>query len=230
MEFEFDDKAIIFNGTIVLADTHLGLLEDVLTATPGEEYQNYNKRLTRLVEEYEPEEVIIAGDVFDAFEFPADSAVNALRRSKEMVESNGAKLVVTPGNHDSGNIPWEKGLVSESASEYTKGEVTVLHGHQPPSTESETYVIGHIHPRLSVENQNWPCYLYGEHVYKGSNVVVLPTFSDFIGGPAIAAMYEPGIDVPLITNGFNEYQPFLWDGNEETTREFPKLKEFRKHA
>lgn len=226
MDLKYDGKAVLVDDTLVIADTHLGFTEELQIGNPRDEYQSFLDALTELVHTHKPQTVVIAGDIFDSFKFPPDKTLNTVREAKNYINSQGARLVVTPGNHDTDAIPWESGIVDEATPEYrVNQEVVILHGHKEPTKDADLYIIGHLHPTVRIQTQKWPCYLYGKNAYGNSDVLILPKFTEHSGGAAISSTYTPEIDFPL-ANSFSEFKPIVWDTNERETREFPKLSDF----
>lgn len=233
MDFEYDSRALLFGGesssdVLVLADTHLGKTEENGEALQ-KEYAKFEQSIEDLVGKHSPRDVVIAGDVFHAFDFPPEEALETLQRARDFVEQHGGNLIATPGNHDSSAIPWER-VVTQVVEEYTYHEdgetVCVLHGHELPDTSADTYVIGHLHPVVRVQGVKWPAYLYGKGVFDGKNVMVLPAFTQFALGTVIDSKFRPSIEFPFEDEGFGDYMAVVWDENNEETKIFPPLSKF----
>jgi putative SbcD/Mre11-related phosphoesterase len=225
-KLHYEDSAVIYENTLIVADLHLGYLNRCTQSASTNEIHKIEHRLESLVESYDIETIVLAGDVFDEFSEPIRTAKKSLQNLRIMMEEKGGQMIVTPGNHDSDSLSWSH-LCSSATEEYqVTDDIVVLHGHEPPSKNAQLYICGHLHPTLKIQQNKWPCYLAGCNVYERSDVLVLPPFNEFIGGPAIHKDYEPGIRFPFGRFGFGEYQPLIWDSETEELRKFPTLAEF----
>ena len=210
---------------LVLADVHLGRAEDSNVQFPVGEREDVLDRLEALLERFEPGTVVVAGDLLHSFgQFPpaVADAVGAVERT---VREAGADLVVTPGNHDA-LLP--KVFDGPAPAEHRLSDGTVVcHGHERPETEADRYVFGHDHPAIEIEGKRHPCFLYGEDVYRGADVLVVPAFTRLARGVAINGTYGSDLMSPVLARGIEAYRPLVYDENAEETLAFPPLGEFR---
>lgn len=227
MEIGFREQALVVcdGAALVIADLHLGYTVRLEASNPREEYDTVVGRVGSLVRGYGPEVVVIAGDVFHEFAYPPAGAIEAVRRIRGVVHDHDVALVVTRGNHDTAAVPW-RSLADEVTREYAPcPSALVLHGHEAPDGSAEYYITGHLHPFLEIESYDWPCFLYGEGVYHGSDVVILPAFNPGVGGVAVRPSYEPATTYPILTEGagLGAYRPVVWDDARGEARTFPSL-------
>lgn len=218
---------VMIGETLVISDLHYGY-----TADGGEgmesEYEELSNRIRELVDTCEPSELVLAGDIFHSFTNVPRGAQDALVSLSQDLFLDDVSIIATTGNHDvvsPSTIPH----VTEQQEYYIEEHDTlVLHGHKAPKQQAETYVVGHLHPKVRVQGQKWPAYLYGDEAYDGGDILILPAFSHFVEGTALSANHQPGIHMPLITYGasLSQYQPIVWDADTGSTSVFPQMKDF----
>jgi len=182
------------------------------------------ERFRDLVGRYAPADVVIAGDLLHSFQTVPRTVETTVSGLQSACRDAGARLVVTPGNHDTMLASVWDGPVEQ---EYRVGDTLVLHGHEPPEGEADRYVVGHDHPTIEIEGQRRPCYLVGEGQYRGSEVVMLPSFNKLNAGVRVNTMSASGFQSPLVTD-VDSLSPVVWDEGARETRAFPPLGEFRR--
>lgn len=205
--------------TLVLADVHLGRDRASNVQLPLGERRDLLDRLEALLERFEPNEVVVAGDLLHSFDRLPRAVERNLHEIEALLDAAGARLVVTRGNHDS-----MLESVFESVAEYAVGDVLVCHGHERPRNETDAagYVIGHVHPAITIEGRKRPCYLRGPT--EGREILVLPAFTRLAGGVDVArarSLRSPLLGPP------NDYRPVVRDEASDETLSFPPLGEFR---
>jgi metallophosphoesterase superfamily enzyme len=246
MEATLRDRAVLLGDTLVCADLHVGKARASNVEAPLGERDHLLDRLGALVDRYDPAEVVVAGDFLHSFDRVPSDARETVTALEGRVRDAGARLVVTPGNHDSmldtiwqGPTEAEYVLdgvpaVVEGAGESegggddgTDGQTVVCHGHAAPETAADCYVVGHDHPAITIEGQKWHCYLYAPDAYRGAAVLVLPAFTHLAGGVSINRRRGTAdLTSPLITD-LDRFQPIVRDEDADETRAFPPLGEFR---
>ncbi len=112
-------------------------------------------------------------------------------------------------------------------TEYWVGDTVVCHGHEAPDADAGRYVVGHDHPTISIEGQRRPCYLVGSDQFRGSDVVMLPSFNRLNAGVEVNEMRAGDFQSPLITDA-DRLEPVVWDESGRETLSFPPLGEFRR--
>ncbi|ELY94321.1 metallophosphoesterase [Natrialba chahannaoensis JCM 10990] len=228
--------------TLVIADLHLGRGRSSAIDAPIDAAESIRSRLTALLEHTGATTVVVAGDLLHAFDYVPQGVTESLAVLESTVESAGAALAVTPGNHDS-MLPsvfegeaqpvWEFEHEDEDEHEHKhKHEhettaIAVCHGHEEPDREADLYVVGHDHPALSIEGRKRPCFLFGPAAYDGSDVLMLPAFTELAGGATVNGMRARDFQSPLVTDA-DAFHPIVWDDGAGESLWFPPLGECRR--
>jgi hypothetical protein len=243
MDATLRDRAVLLGETLVCADLHVGKARASNVELPLGEREHLLDRLGALLDRYGPAEVVVAGDFLHSFDRVPSDARETVTALERRVSDAGARLVVTPGNHDSmldavwqgpteteyvlSGVPSVVEAVDATVEGGSDGRTVVCHGHADPETEADCYVIGHDHPAITVEGQKWHCYLYAPDIYRGAAVLVLPAFTELAGGVSINRRRGTAtLTSPLITD-LDRFQPIVRDEEADETRAFPPLGEFR---
>ncbi|EMA29259.1 hypothetical protein C444_14601 [Haloarcula japonica DSM 6131] len=224
MTASYDDRALLLDGTLVVADLHVGRGTGGSLELPVGSGSDMVQRFQSLVDRHDPDEVVVAGDLLHSFRTVPRSVESTVAGLKSACQGVGARLVVTPGNHDTMlDGVWD----GPTETEYRIGEMVVCHGHEAPDTEADRYVVGHDHPTISIEGQRRPCYLVGSGQFRGSDVVMLPSFNKLNAGVEVNEMRAGDFQSPLVTDT-DRLEPVVWDESGRETLSFPPLGEFRR--
>lgn len=222
----YRDRAVHFPEaeTLVVADLHLGRDAASNVEVRLGEHEDVTGRFESLLERYNPDEAVIAGDLLHAFSRLPRGVLESVTQLKQAARSTGTRLVVTPGNHD-GMLDevWEGPMVDE----YRVGDWVICHGHEEPEAEAAGYVIGHDHPTIEIEGQRRPCFLHGKDVYRNADILVLPAFTPLAPGVGVNHMSAVDFQSPLITDA-DVLCPIVRDETADETLTFPPLGEFRR--
>ncbi|MFC7195589.1 hypothetical protein ACFQL4_14750 [Halosimplex aquaticum] len=89
MDPEYRDRAVFVDGTLVLADLHFGKAEASTVEFPIGAGDDCVERLEGLLDHFDPDEVVLAGDVFHSFSSVPDSADAALSGISRAVRGSG---------------------------------------------------------------------------------------------------------------------------------------------
>ena len=179
-----ESGAIILERTAVIADLHLGIesaLEDRGVAIPSIQVDDLIDSALRLVERYDLEELIVAGDLKHEF---SRNVPGEWRDVRKFIESlmDRVRLKVVRGNHDNYLAAILSDYGVELVDYTTAGRYTVIHGHR--DVESKRIIMGHEHPSVRVRHEGavytFRCYLHAKSVER--EVWVLPAFSPFFPG------------------------------------------------
>ena len=223
MALTFDDRAVVFGDTLVLADLHVGKGSSNLELPVGDSTDVLD-RLSGLLSRHDPETVVVAGDLLHSFSTVPHTVEDTLEGLRKRCRDHGAPPVVTPGNHDAMlDSVWD----GATTREYEAGDTVILHGHEPPETDAERYVVGHDHPTIEIEGQRRPCYLVGEAAHDGADVVMLPAFNRLLAGVRVNEMRATEFMSPLIRDA-DQFRPLVWDETAREVLDFPPLGEFRR--
>jgi putative SbcD/Mre11-related phosphoesterase len=225
----FRDRACYLPGpdTLVLSDLHLGKAAASHVEFPLGERTALADRVDALLDEFDPAEAVIAGDLLQAFDRVPHGVTETVDRIRATIRDRGTDLVVTPGNHDTlidsvydGPAPEEYRLAD--------GETVVCHGHEEPTVDAERYVVGHDHPAIEIEGKKRPCYLVSERRYRDADVVMLPAFTHLAAGVTINGMGTRDFASPLIADA-DAVHPVVRDPEAGETLSFPALGQLRPH-
>jgi putative SbcD/Mre11-related phosphoesterase len=227
----YRDRAVLLDETLVLADTHFGKGAASNVEFPLGAEDDAVERLAALLDRFDTVEVVLAGDVFHSFDYVPDVAERALTDLVRTVRDAGARPVLVEGNHDTmlGSV-WEGDLHDAyTISDDENGTVVVCHGHEEPDVRADRFIVGHDHPTIVIEGQKRPCWLDGRGVYRGADVLVLPSFNRLVEGVSVNGRLgtaRPELS-PLVTR-VAEFRPIVWDEDADQTLEFPPLGQFQR--
>lgn len=223
------ERAIYLDGTLVVADLHVGRGAASNLEIPVGEGTDMVERLESLCGEYDPEKVVIAGDLLHSFETVPHRVETTLTGLEDVGQEAGAEIIVTPGNHDTmldaiwtGSTTPEYGI---TGTEYGP-ETVICHGHVEPETDADRYIIGHDHPTISIEGQRLPCLLAADDVYRGADLLILPSFNALVRGVEVNDMRASDFMSPLVRDA-DALAPVIRDTDADETLTFPPLGEFR---
>jgi putative SbcD/Mre11-related phosphoesterase len=219
----YDDRALVIDETLVIADLHIGRGAGESISFPVGSGTEMIERFTELVKRYEPREVVVAGDLLHSFQTVPRTVTDIVASLRSACEDAGADLVVVPGNHDTMlDSVWDGPTVKS----YRIGSTVICHGHELPPCDADRYVIGHDHPTIEIEGQRRPCYLRGGGQHTDCELLVVPSFNKLNAGVVINTMEASDFMSPLLTDA-KRLRPIVWDEDTRKTREFPPLGEFR---
>lgn len=215
------DRAAIVDDVLVIADLHLGKAAAANIEVPVGADEEMVERVGTLCAAVDPETVVVAGDLLHSFDDVPRLVEAAVASITDI--TGDRPVLVTPGNHDTLlEAVWD----GETTPEYQVGETVICHGHVEPMTDADRYIIGHDHPTITIEGHRRACYLAGDGVYEGADLLVLPAFNRLVTGVAINDMTASDFMSPLITDA-DALAPIIRDEQAAETRSFPVLGEFR---
>jgi putative SbcD/Mre11-related phosphoesterase len=180
-----NDRCLILEDgpTAVLGDLHLGYekaLEEEGMYIPRINTGSIRDSLNRILSKYEPERVVLLGDIKHDFR---RSKFEARREVTTVVNllSEAAETIIVRGNHDNflQNTLSELGMM---AVDYVDiGGYRLEHGHR--DSGKRPVIIGHEHPSVRIPGAvsgglKMQCFVYAEK----EGVIVLPPFSPFSSG------------------------------------------------
>ncbi|MDS0293489.1 metallophosphoesterase [Halogeometricum luteum] len=216
-----------FADALVVADLHVGRAEASNVDFPLGEEASLEARLAALVDAFDPAAVVFAGDVLHRFDGATVRAAEGVSDLVAVCREGGARPVMVRGNHDTAlRTAWDGDVHNEYvAAENPK--TVVCHGHAAPETDASLYVVGHVHPAITVESVRRPCYLYGEGVHRGADVLVLPAFTRLAAGVPVNGLSGGDSGSPLATD-LDAFRPVVCDEDAGEALPFPPLGEFRR--
>jgi putative SbcD/Mre11-related phosphoesterase len=221
MEATYDDRALYFGATLVVADLHVGRGTGGELEFPVGSGTDMVERFRALVGRHDPETAVLAGDLLHSFRTVPRTVEDTVAGVRSAC--GDADIVVTPGNHDTMlDSVWD----GPTEREHRVGDTVVLHGHEAPESDADRYVVGHDHPTIEIEGRRRPCYLVGSGQYRGADVVMVPSFNKLNAGVVVNEMRAGDFQSPLVTD-VDRLAPVVWDDSAREAREFPPLGEFR---
>jgi hypothetical protein len=250
----FYDRALYVppSSTLVVADLHVGRADASDVNAPLGEGADLVERLGGAVDAFAPERVVFAGDVLHEFGRVGSGARETLATLTEVCRDAGARPVMVAGNHDGVlSTAWDGPIHDAYVVDGGEGDVVVCHGHEKPaaptggtSDEEENvtdgdgidagtddrpalYVVGHDHPAITIEGQKRPCFLYGEGVYRGGDLLMLPAFTRVAAGVEVNGMRSRDFQSPLVRDA-DALRPVVWDQSTAEALWFPPLGRFRR--
>jgi putative SbcD/Mre11-related phosphoesterase len=229
-DLRFCDRALRLGETLVLADLHVGRGADSDVEIPVGDGADMVERFGALLDRFDLEEAVVAGDLLHSFRTVPRTVRETVDGLARTAREAGVRLVVTPGNHDTMlDAVWDGPTVDS----YRVGDTVVCHGHVEPGAEggdtpdgADRYIVGHDHPTIAIEGQRRPCYLAGEGVYRGADVVMVPGFNRLLQGVEVNGMAADGFMSPFVCDA-DALAPVVRDEAADETLTFPPLGEFR---
>jgi len=226
-DIAFRDRAVYLDAaeTLVAADLHLGRAATSAVDAPLDEAGDIHARLAALIERFEPQQVVFAGDILHSFSSIPRGVDETVAELYEQCQAVGCEPIAIEGNHDTQlESVWPDTV--QSSARLADGTV-ICHGHTEPDPRGERYLIGHDHPTITIEGTRHPCLCVDPTGYRGRELVVLPAFTRLAGGVELNRLRADALQSPLISS-VDSLQPHIWDAESETTLQFPPLGEFRR--
>ncbi len=207
MEYNFIDKSLFFpeKGILVIGDLHIGyeaMLRQSGVLIPERQVKdiiNNLKKIFLMIKEkkYTLKKIVFIGDLKHAFYFEHKEA----NEFQEIIEFLGSilpaeNIILIRGNHDTIDYTFE-GNMKEF---YIDGDIAFVHGDQMIievfDKKIKTIVMGHLHPCFILESgpkkEAYKCFLDGK--YRGKDIIILPSFLDFIEGTPVNDYKEDYIE------------------------------------
>lgn len=173
------EKALIAEKTAVIADLHLGIenaMQNLGIAIPRMQIVDVIGRVNEIIDKFEVEKLIIAGDLKHEF---GENLPYEWDDVRGFLDSIDVEVSVVRGNHDN----FLSTILSEYSielKEYERiGDFYVIHGHKDLGFEK--VIMGHEHPAVKFRHggaiYSYPCFLVAD-----KTKFVLPAFSSIVSG------------------------------------------------
>lgn len=211
--------------TCVASDLHVGLEDELRRqglAFPLNEEEILRERLESVLERFNPSTFVLDGDIFHSFD-RADKVVRDKFFSLRRVLEERCNVVLVRGSHDT----MLSKLYPEALDRFDAEGFTFAHGHDPIEDHG-TLIMGHEHPVLEIDMDRLPCFLLGEKMVKGRDLVIIPAFNPLCQGVTIN--FVDGMDFmspSLKKLDAGDLSPVIEYQGEVLA--FPKLRGLRAH-
>jgi hypothetical protein len=219
LKFVCNEPAVLYEGMLIVADLHLGIERSIFGSDVEMNVFGRTKdRLLQLIDETNCNELVLLGDVkhdIPNMEFPERE-----RLGRFLSEINDkAKVSIIMGNHDGGLREIADGIEVNGSAGVRRGGISLSHGHAWPSKimmEADWLLLAHNHPCVELTDKLGyrsiqKVWVVGrldagkvEKKYPGFNrdikVVVMPAFSELVGGMIFNAVKTRNLLGPLFRN------------------------------
>lgn len=222
---KFTNRGLIIKDCYIISDLHIGYSDTIQSMTIKDEKDEIIPKIRNVLETNDIEKVIMNGDIFHPFRTAKDFQIDVLDKINSIVNRNCKDMILVEGNHDENTV---ENLIYNFSDYYNLNNITVTHGHKMKDQDSDLYILGHIHPTVRINGVMWPTYLYGYSKDIDSDILVLPTFSNYQDGVVISSNTDLNIECPYV-NDFGNMYPYIYDSNRDIVRELPKLKHSDKY-
>jgi putative SbcD/Mre11-related phosphoesterase len=219
LKFICNEPAMLYKGMLIVADLHLGIERSIFgSAVEMNLFDRTKSRLLNLVEESNCEELVLLGDV--KHDIPNMQFPDRERLGRFLKELNDrVKVSIIMGNHDGGIKEIAGGIEVHGAAGVRRGDISLNHGHAWPSESmmgAEWLVVAHNHPCIELVDKLGyrsiqRAWVVGrldsgkvEKKYAKFNrrmrMVIMPAFSELVGGMVFNAVKEKDLLGPLFRN------------------------------
>lgn len=183
------EKAMFWKNTksLLIADMHLSKETHFRKhgiAVPDGITQHNFFRLSALVNQFQPERIIVLGDLFHS---GANASVALFAEWKKQFQYLPFQLI--SGNHDIMDLSVYDVLQIEMiGQEYCINNFILTH-HPSETTDDMYRISGHVHPAVRLigkarQSLRLPCFWFGTHA------AILPAFGGFTGMKTIAPLKD----------------------------------------
>ncbi|MCC7565509.1 MAG: phosphoesterase [Methanomicrobiaceae archaeon] len=199
-------------GACVAADVHIGLEETLYSQGlhfPLHEEAILQERFRAVIDLFRPSVFVLAGDILHSF----DRLGRSVRQKFSSILSTlqaSCEVVLVRGSHDV-MLP---SAGAGSLERYDAGGYTVIHGDLAVEDHG-LLVMGHEHPVIEIEMDRFPCFLFGQRLVRGEDVIVLPAFNPLSRGVTINYARRSDFLSPLLRKAdCSRLQPVVEAGGE----------------
>ncbi len=195
------DLAVFLTGPAVLGlcDLHIGYeasLQAEAVAIPDFQLEIMMKRLEKLLDSFEPDIVVINGDLKHEFSRNRAQEWVEINTILDMLARDGADVRVVRGNHDNylKTILAKRGV--EMAGSFEVGDFVFVHGHNPLEPDNVNQdsigerfkIYGHEHPVIRLKDEigaimTLPCFLHDP----ANKFLIMPAFSPLASGTNVTS-------------------------------------------
>jgi uncharacterized protein len=172
--------ALIYKDYLIISDLHIGIEETINkqgVLIPRFQFKELKEKLKPLLKNIKT--VVINGDLKHEFGTISEQEWKSTLEILDLLSEDNRKVILVKGNHDTilGPIAKKKNL--EILDKYIIDDITILHGNKMEEITTNTIIIGHEHPAITINDEirteNYKCFLKGK--YKNKVLLVLPSFN-----------------------------------------------------
>jgi len=163
---------------LLICDIHLGKAEyfqqNGIPLTNNSDENNF-ERIKTIVKRYDPEKLIILGDLFHS-KFSIDKTLK--KKVEDLPELLKTNVELVLGNHDVGCD------IKNLKISNTKKTKNIIFSHEPVNLEDNKTlnICGHYHPKLYLKNKGDKLSFRCFAMDMNKNTLFLPAFGDLTGG------------------------------------------------
>ncbi|MFC1691845.1 metallophosphoesterase [Nanoarchaeota archaeon] len=220
--------------TLIISDLHIGY-EEALNKqgimVPRFHYPDLDKKLKAILDQTNPELIIINGDLKHEFGRISETEWRHTIRIMDLLLKH-AKVLLIKGNHDNiaGPLAEKRNLELVEDYYFEDKQIYVCHGNIIPDKTNEnfknskTVIIGHEHPAVSIKSktrvEKFKAFLKGK--YENKTLIVQPSFNPIIEGTDIL---QEQLLSPFLKQNLENFEAFVV---ADEVYEFGKLKNIKK--
>ena len=163
---------------LLICDVHLGKAEyfqqNGIPLTNNSDENNL-ERIKKIVKKYNPEKLVILGDLFHS-KYAIDK--NLQKKVEDLPELLKTNVELILGNHDEGCDIKNLKILNIRKTK------NIIFSHEPVNAENNKTlnICGHYHPKLYLKNKGDKLSLRCFAMDMNKNVLYLPAFGDLTGG------------------------------------------------
>lgn len=225
-------NSLLIGKSLIISDVHLGQ-EEALNRKgvliPRFQFKDVEDKIMGLIEETNPEEFIITGDLKHEFGSILDTEWRNILKLIGQILVKCKRVILVKGNHDImlGPIARKKDVFIDK--NYFIGKTLICHGDIVPEKEllnkCDTILIGHEHPAIALSKdkriEKFKCFLKGK--YKNKTLIVIPSFNPLTIGTDVI---HGQILSPLLKGSLDEFEVFV--PSDDEVLYFGKIKDLGK--
>jgi len=212
-------------GVCVASDLHIGMEDELRRqglAFPLKEEELLIGRLRAVVEKFEPRTFVLNGDIFHSFDRADRKVRDKFARIMRLLRKR-CQVVLVKGSHDTMLAK----LFPEAQDRYDIEGFAFAHGHEVLQ-DFGTLIMGHEHPVIGIEMERLPCFLLGQKILGGKDLVITPAFNPLCQGVTINHVEGRDFLSPILKRiDTGELAPVV--ELEGEVMAFPKLHNLRRH-
>lgn len=216
------------HSTIVISDVHLGFEESLNKQgilIPRTEFENTMNKLSVLINNLNPERIVINGDVKHEFGTISRQEWNKISELIRFCKEN-AELILIKGNHDVILEPIARKNNIPLVDHFSIGKFYICHGHEIPENfgNSEVVIIGNEHPAVTLRDEiraeTYKAFLKGS--FKDKTLLVTPSFHETTLGTDVL---RGRLLSPFLQKDLSSFEVFLT--SEKETLYFGKVENLK---